>query len=78
MKEKLMRDARRYLYTSTSMRVEVVGGNSAPEWAGESGRYETKGGRRICHPSAYSQNGWSNMVYVSSTLHIVVGADWTC
>jgi hypothetical protein len=56
--------------------VEVVAGDSAPRYTGESYHYETKGGTRIHHPSAYAKHGWSNMVYRYSTLAIEVGADW--
>lgn len=53
-----------------------VDGFDAPAVAGESWHYETKGGRRIHHPSAYSKNGWSNMVYIGSTKRIEVGRGW--
>lgn len=40
-------------------------------------RYETKGGRPIYHPSAYSKCGWSNMVYVRAEFFsVTVGIDW--
>lgn len=36
--------------------------------------YETKGGRPIYHPSAYSKKGWSNMVYVSAQCYVRLSA----
>jgi hypothetical protein len=50
--------------------------NAAPKLTGESWHYETRGGTRISHPSAYSKSGWSNMVYCHSTIRIEVGANW--
>jgi hypothetical protein len=47
-----------------------------PEYGGRSYHWETNGGRTIWHPSAYSKKGWSNMKYVASTRHILVGKDW--
>lgn len=48
----------------------------APRYLGSGWRYETKGGTPIVHPSAYSKHGWSNMVYVYSTLRIELGSAW--
>jgi hypothetical protein len=56
--------------------VVVVEGDSAPVETGDSWHYETKGGTRIMHPSAYKKLGFSNMVYVSSTRRVEVGLDW--
>jgi len=56
--------------------VEVIAGCAAPEERGHSWHYETRGGTRISHPSAYAKFGWSNMVYVCSTRRVEVGIDW--
>jgi hypothetical protein len=58
------------------VRVRVLEGDAAPKLCGHSSGYETKGGREIRYPSAYSKVGWSNMVYRSSTLRIEVGRGW--
>ncbi len=51
-------------------------GFDPPKRGGSSFHYETRGGRTISHPSAYSKRGWSNMVYVASTIRITVGIGW--
>jgi hypothetical protein len=57
-----------------NMPVEVIAGSSqAPKLMGESYHYETRGGRRIYHPSAYSKKGWGNMRYIGSSLRVTVG-----
>lgn len=45
-------------------------------FTGESYHWETRGGRRIHHPSAYSRVGWSNVVYVSSTRQLECGREF--
>lgn len=54
----------------------IANSDEPPKLMGESWHYETKGGTYIDHPSAYSNKGWSNMVYCPSTRHIVVGENW--
>lgn len=56
--------------------VMLIRGNSPPILCGSSYHYETNGGRRIFHPSAYSKKGWSNMNYIPSSLRIEVGENW--
>lgn len=56
--------------------VEVVPGTSPPLYEGSGWHYETRGGRVISSPSAYSKRGWSNMIYCASTARVVVGATW--
>lgn len=56
--------------------IRIVEGNEPPRVKGEPWYYETKGGTYIKYPSAYSKVGWSNMRYVGSTRHIVVGRHW--
>jgi len=56
--------------------VTVVDGTAAPALTGESYHYETRGGRRVYHPSAYAKKGWSNLVYCPSTISVEVGRDW--
>ena len=56
--------------------VIVIDGSSAPRETGESYYYETRGGKRIYHPSAYSRRGWSSMRYVPSSICVEVGRDW--
>jgi hypothetical protein len=60
-----------------NIRIEVVPGIAlAPASIGESWHYETKGGRRIWHPGAYSRKGFGNMVYCASSRRVIVGSDW--
>lgn len=56
--------------------VRVVDGDGAPERLGAGCRYETRTGKAIDHPSAYSKKGWSSMVYVPSSVRIEVGRGW--
>jgi hypothetical protein len=56
--------------------IQVVPGNVAPYFAGSAWHYETAGGSRIWHPSAYASKGWSNMRYIASTRRVVVGVEW--
>jgi hypothetical protein len=56
--------------------VKIIPGDSEPRYEGSGFYWETKGGTIIRHPSAYSKYGWSNMIYVSSDLHITVGEEW--
>lgn len=56
--------------------VVVVAGAKAPEFVGEGFHYETMGGTRVRHPSAYAKKGWSNLRYVCSTYRVEVGAEW--
>lgn len=69
-----IRHANGYVYTAAPITIED--GKLSPHWEGSSFHYETKGGRHIYHPSAYSKMGWSNMKYIPSTRHIVVGKEW--
>jgi hypothetical protein len=43
--------------------IKIIAGNKPPHLVGDSWHYETRGGRWIKYPSAYSKSGWSNMVY---------------
>jgi hypothetical protein len=56
--------------------VYVVDGSAAPVLTGEGYHYETRGGSRVYHPSAYAKRGWSNLVYCSSTISVEVGREW--
>jgi len=56
--------------------IKLIPGDSPPVLRGRSFHYETRGGRKIYHPSAYSKRGWSNMRYVPSTICIEVGENW--
>jgi len=60
----------------TSFPVKIVEGGQAPSFEGDGCHYETRGGERISHPGAYKKKGFSNMVYMSSTLCVQVGASW--
>lgn len=71
------RMARKAVSAHNSCPVEIIPGDSAPKLTGDPWHYETKSGRRIYHPSAYSSRGWSNMVYCHSTVRVVVGAEWS-
>jgi hypothetical protein len=65
-------------WAGRTMPVVVVDDPEQPEpaAAGDSWHFETRGGRRINHPSAYSKLGWSNMVYCCSDRRVEVDADW--
>jgi hypothetical protein len=59
--------------------VVVVSGKKShvgPMLVGRGYHWETKGGRDVRHPSAYSKKGWSNLVYCHSTLRVEVGNKW--
>lgn len=63
--------------TQSNIHIEIVPGVAvAPRTVGESWHYETRSGLRIYHPAAYSQKGWSSMVYVASTRRVIVGEQW--
>lgn len=65
-----MRDVGAYIATEGKEPPVLSGSRSS--W-----HYETKGGRRIYHPSAYSRSGWNNMVYVNASFFSVTcGIDW--
>jgi len=53
--------------------VVVRPGDATPALTGDRWHYETRGGTRIDHPHAYSQVGWSSMVYCTSTRRVEVG-----
>lgn len=63
--------------TDTCATIVLVDGCSSPRRAGERGGFFTRGGTPIDHPGAYSRRGWSNMVYQTSSLRVVVGRDWS-
>lgn len=73
---KIKRIVRKAAGAHSNCRVEVIDGQREPMVAGLHGHYRTKAGDFIRHPSAYSRRGWSNMVYVASTVRVVVGQDW--
>ena len=56
--------------------MDEAGGKGTVGITGESWRYETKGGRRIWHPTAYSKKGFSNMVYFPSTQRLECGREF--
>jgi hypothetical protein len=56
--------------------VELVPGDAPPVVRGEPWHYETRGGRLVHYPNAYARVGWSNLVYVHSTVRLVVGEEW--
>ncbi len=60
-----------------NIHIEVIPGIAlAPRSVGDSWHYETRGGKRIYHPGAYSRRGWSSMCYVASTRRVLVGEQW--
>lgn len=62
---------------NTRIPIRIVPGIAlAPRSVGEGWHYETTGGTRIYHPSAYSRKGWSNMRYIPSSRRIEVGELW--
>jgi hypothetical protein len=74
-------DERRVLRAMTASQswvpMQVVPESDAPpKRVGTPWHYTTRGGRPIHHPSAYSKCGWSNMVYVASSICIEVGEAW--
>lgn len=56
--------------------VDEQGGKDSIGFTGNSWHYETRGGRRIWHPPAYSKKGFSNMVYVGSTRQLECGREF--
>lgn len=62
--------------SQSNLQIAVVEGDAAPTEKGHGWHYETRGGTRIDHPSAYSKHGWSNMVYCCSTRRVEVGYGW--
>lgn len=73
---KVKRVVRELANARCNMPVQVVAGDKQPTLAGEGYHWETNGGTRISHPSAYAKRGWSNMKYVASTLCVEVGEQW--
>lgn len=73
---KVRRMARKAAGAAPWVPVSVVPGDQPPKQEGSSHGYETKGGTPIAHPNAYSKKGWSNMVYRSSTIQVIVGSGW--
>jgi hypothetical protein len=71
---RLVRDATKDADRKTVVR--LIPGDSPPRVRGVYGGWQTKGGREIRYPSAYSKVGWSNMTYVCSTRRVEVGVDW--
>lgn len=67
---------RNLLGANNNTPIKIIKGKSKPHFTGYGWCYETRGGRPIRYPSSYSKVGWSNMVYVASTLCIEVGADY--
>jgi hypothetical protein len=75
----IFREGRQYINKIAGARfrtIKLINGDSSPKKVGQSYHYETKGGRMIDHPNAYKKNGWSNMVYISSSRKVEVGKDW--
>jgi len=65
------------LNKNTTIPVKIIlEGDFQPFVVGQYGGWYTKGGRQIHYPSAYSQKGWSNMVYRCQTRTILVGDKW--
>jgi hypothetical protein len=56
--------------------IAEAGGKDTIGFTGERWHYETRGGRRIWHPTSYSKRGWSNMVYCSSTRQLECGQEF--
>lgn len=73
---KVKRVVRELVNASSYTKVQVVPGDKQPTLTGEGYHWETNGGTRISHPSAYAKRGWSNMRYVASTLCVEVGEQW--
>jgi len=68
-----LRTAARSLFNaSNAVPVTVSADVTEPTIHGNRGGHFTRGGDRIHSPSAYSRFGWSNMVYRSSTLEILI------
>jgi len=82
--ERIERAARRIIRKIANCRnptqpvviVAEAGGKNTVGFTGEPWHYETKGGRRIWHPSAYHKKGFSNMVYCSSTRQLECGQEF--
>ena len=72
------REARRAagLKAKDTRPVVVAPGVDAPRLEGEGSHHTNLSGEWVRYPSAYARRGWSSLVYVPSTLRVVVGADW--
>ena len=70
------RIARESCGAHTTCPVDVIDGSLPPHLLGDEWHYETRGGQRIHYPSAYAKRGFSNMVYIHSSLRVVVGDQW--
>ena len=64
------------LGSGSGVPIVIVRGDVPPTLDGERQHYETRGGTRVRHPSAYARIGWSNLVYCHSTRRVVVGQGW--
>jgi len=62
--------------TGSTCPIKIVEGANAPSYEGEGFYHTTRGGERVRHPGAYAKKGWSNLIYVASTLRIEVGTKW--
>lgn len=56
--------------------IMIMPGAAAPRLVGESWHFATRAGKYVRFPSAYRKRGWSNLVYVPSSLTIEVGEEW--
>lgn len=63
--------------TGTNLPIEDIDGFDEPRIVMERRwTHETKTGKPIWHPSAYSRKGWSSCIYVGRGRRIVVGRGW--
>lgn len=56
--------------------IVIPTGHLSPRLCGVRWHHETRGGTWVRYPSAYRRRGWSNLVYVCSTLTVYVGEEW--
>lgn len=63
--------------SGTPYPIEAVDGFGAPKLAGKSYYHVTQGGTVVRYPNAYRRKAKSaRLIYVGSTLRIVVGKGW--
>ena len=60
----------------TPWTIDFIDGFDEPKLVGKGFHWTTRTGIPVQHPSAYSKEGWSSLVYHASTYRITVGKGW--
>jgi hypothetical protein len=71
----IKRELRKVVNAHNNCPVVIVGGDSPPKLCGHKFHYENKSGDIIRHVNAYKK-AWGKPIYIHSSLHVEVGADW--